>query len=341
MSSTKVLRYRNNEVPRQSGEVGRLRVIKGPDQGVIYLVKASSVTLGRGEEVDILINDLKASRSHARLDFTTEGWVMSDLGSANGIFFHGQYVRNFPVVSGEHFTIGESIFEFFDANESTRVLTAPLRPAAEVDHMDQALAAQRMKIQGFSKAAHEAQPANAGKKKPPIVLIVAGLAGIYFCFDDIKAFIDPPTNQKPPAQQVKKEEGEHEALSSYLPVGVSRDVEKTAEQYYRQGFREFREGNYLRAKAQFELALQVNPSHQQARHYLLGSEKEIENEIKLMIGAAQKATVAGRLREAKGYYETAMRLMYYDRSNPDFIECEEAANKIKNELSRMPAGSGE
>ena len=35
--------------------------------------------------------------------------------------------------------------------------------------------------------------------------------------------------------------------------------------------------------------------------------------------------------------ETAMRAMFHDRSNPDYIESEEAVKKINETLGRMPA----
>lgn len=331
MSSSKVLRYKNTEVPRQTGEVARLRVLKGPDQGMIYVMKESSISFGRGDEADVMISDLKASRAHARLDYTRDGWVMNDLGSANGIFFQGEYIRKFAITSGEHFTVGETIFEFLTSTESTRILTAPLRTSQDVANLDQALINQRLKVQGLSQAAQTTAQATgqpAKKFNPRTLLLVAALGGIYFYMDQAA----PVASQA--VKKSAKKENDDRSLASYLPVGVTRDVEKTAEQYYRQGFREYREGNYLRAKAQFELALQVNPNHGFARHYLAGAENEITAEIKKMIAGAQKSIVAGRLREAKGYYETAMRLMYYDRSNPDFIECEESLKKITEELNR-------
>ena len=330
MGAAPVLRYKNVEVPRQVGEVARIRVLKGPDQGLIYLLRSSSITLGRGEDAGILISDLKASRAHARLDYTSVGWVVNDLGSANGIFYHGEYVRKFPVQSGEHFTIGDTIFEFLTSSESTRVLTSPLRPAGEMQQQEQALAAQRMRVKSLSQSAQIAPSANEKKSNPRTLLLLAGVGAAYYFM-----FMDTPKPVPAPKKQ-EKVEGSEKTLNSYLPAGVSKDVEKTAEQYYRQGFREFREENYLRARSQFELALQVNPNHVLARHYMISADKEIDTEIKAMISAAQKANVAGRLREAKGYYETAMRLMYYDRSNPDFVECEEGLKDINKELSRGP-----
>jgi pSer/pThr/pTyr-binding forkhead associated (FHA) protein len=331
LGAAEVLRYKNVEVPRQPGEVGRLRVIKGPDQGLVYVMKSSSVTFGRGEEANVMISDLKASRSHARLDYTTEGWVMNDLGSANGILFQGEYVRKFSLNSGEHFTVGETIFEFFTHSESTRVLTAPLRLASEVQEQDHAFMAQRLKVKGLAQGATvEAPPAGTKSTQARTLLLIAAVGGVYYYMN----FMDDPKPRAPIAATKPEKSEAEQALSSYLPATVNKEVGKTAEQYYRQGFREYREGNYLRAKAQFELALQVNPSHEMARHYLMSADKEMEDATHGLMRSAQKAIVAGRLREAKGDYETAMRLMYYDRSNPDFIECEEALKKVDEELTR-------
>ena len=329
MGALKIERYSNSEMERQAGEVARLRVLKGADQGSIFIVKASSIILGRGDEADVRVADLKASRTHARIDYTKDGWIVSDLGSANGIFFQGEYIRKFGLRSGEHFTVGDTIFEFLVSGESTRVLTAPLRSGADVEQLDQALAAQKVRVQAYSKAPKPTVNAATAKKfNPRTLLLMAALGGGYYYMD----MMDAP---KAPVKKVeKKKEEEGQALASYLPGGVGKEVGKTAEQYYRQGFREYRERNYLRAQSQFELALQVNPNHEMARHYLRASEQDIINETKKMTDSAQQSIVAGRLKEAKGYYEAAMRLMYNDKSNPDYMDCEEAVKKINIELER-------
>jgi pSer/pThr/pTyr-binding forkhead associated (FHA) protein len=330
VSTEKVQRFSNSEMERQVGEVARLRILKGVDQGTVFVVKASSVILGRGDEADIRVADLKASRSHVRLDYTKEGWIVSDLGSANGVFFQGEYIRKFALRSGEHFTLGDTIFEFLVSGESTRMLTAPLRSGAEVEQLDHALSAQKLRVKAYSQAPKTAvTAAGAGAKKfnPRSLVLMAALGGLYF-------YMEMEEPAKAPAKPAvkKAEETDSRGLATYLPGGVAKEVSKTAEQYYRQGFREYREKNYLRAKAQFELSLQINPNHELARHYLHAAEQDILTEIKKMIYSAQKAVVAGRLKEAKGYYEAAMRLMYNDQTNPDFIECEEAVKKIVTEL---------
>lgn len=332
MSANKAQRYLKHDLDRQPGEVARLRVLKGPDQGSVYILKSSTAVLGRGEDVDVRISDLKSSRAHARLDYTTSGWMVSDLGSANGIFFQGEYIRKFPLKSGEHFSIGETILEFLGSHESTQVLMAPMRSGREVDTQDRSLSNQKVKVKSYAQPTVLTQPqqANAKKLNPRTLLMLAALAGIYFMMDEG----DPQGTAPKAAAKKEKKKDERDVASEDSEV-VDRSIRKTAEQYYRQGFREYRERNYLRAKQQFELALQVNPNHELSRHYLGIAEQEIIKEIKKMINAAQKAVIAGRLKEAKGYYQAAMRLMYQDQTNPDYIECEDAIKKINEDLEGM------
>jgi len=240
------------------------------------------------------------------------------------------------VKSGEHFTLGETIFEFLTSDQETRILTAPLKKGEEVEQMDLALMDQKMRVQNYSKAPKQpmaAKNSSAGQaSKSRTLLMIGALIGLYFYF----GMGDDAPKAPSKVARKKKDPEKERGLAAESPETVDIEVAKTAEQYYRQGFREYREGNYMRAKAQFELTLQVNPNHGLARHYLMTAEQDIKNSIEKMIEIARKAKYAGRLRESKGFFEAAMRLMYNDQSNPDFIECEEEVKKINKELERMP-----
>ncbi len=344
-AAAKVLRFKNAEVPRQQGEVGRLRVLKGTQDSMIFVLKDSSVTVGRGEECDVMINDIKASRKHVRIDYTKEGWLVTDLGSANGIFYHGEYVRKCHLQSGQHFAIGDTVVEFFAGSEGTQVLMAPARPIAEVMQMDQAYASQRVRVLHSGQAV---KVAPSKKKSNPLVRIALIGMIVYNFQEEIVDFLADVDELKPylkdwglletPQRKKRLAKKKAEETQPVKPPdavdAMSAEVGKTAEQYYRQGFREFRQGNYLRAKAQYELALQVNPAHEMARKGLENAEHEIEAAIKISKASGRKAREAGRLREAKGYYEAAQRLMYFDRANPEYIEAEEELKEINDELSK-------
>ena len=324
----RLLKYRTPDVPRQDGELGRLRILKGAEVGAIYVLKSPSVILGRGDEANIIIGDIKASRSHARLDYTVDGWVMSDLGSANGIFFQGEYIRKFNLRSGEHFTLGETVFEFLLGNENTRALTAPLKDAAELERQDMALAKKKVDLHARVKVS--SAPNKKGNLRT--LLLLGGVGAAYFFM-----FGQDPGNSAQKKSVAAKKNGaaeeEDRGLASYLPGTVNKEVEKTAEQYYWQGFREYMKGNFLRAKESFELALQVNPSHDRARHYLASVNKENADEIKSLIASAKKAKLIGHVQSAKGFCETALRHLYNDQANPDYADCAEI-------LKEMKAGGG-
>ncbi len=59
----------------------------GPEQE--YELSKASVTLGRAMTNDIILNDNRISRSHARLECGPQGCELVDLGSSNGTWLNG------------------------------------------------------------------------------------------------------------------------------------------------------------------------------------------------------------------------------------------------------------
>lgn len=82
-------RFKQSQLPRQQGERVRLKVLKGPDAGVVYVVSGAKAVVGRGDECDVTLSDLRASRLHAELVDVGGTWQVKDLGSANGVVVNG------------------------------------------------------------------------------------------------------------------------------------------------------------------------------------------------------------------------------------------------------------
>ena len=89
----RALRYRQVNVARQNNEMARVRVIKGPDLGSTFVLDHTRFVLGRGEDADVVLTDLKASRHHAEIILDGSHWIIRDLGSANGILCNGVSTR--------------------------------------------------------------------------------------------------------------------------------------------------------------------------------------------------------------------------------------------------------
>jgi hypothetical protein len=98
------------------GDLGapRLRVesAAGLRDGVAYDLSDGAV-LGRGDEVDIQLEDSFASTSHARLMPQGDVVVLEDLGSTNGTYLNGEPLRGpQPLHVGDRIRIGDSEFTF-------------------------------------------------------------------------------------------------------------------------------------------------------------------------------------------------------------------------------------
>jgi FHA domain len=98
------------------GDLGapRLRVesAAGLRDGVAYDLSDGAV-LGRGDQVDIQLEDSFASTNHARLLPQGDVVVLEDLGSTNGTYLNGEPLRGpQPLHAGDRIRIGDSEFTF-------------------------------------------------------------------------------------------------------------------------------------------------------------------------------------------------------------------------------------
>ena len=71
------------------------------------------VTVGRDGTNGIVLAETTVSRRHARFARGPEGTVMlTDEGSANGVFVNGQRVQQATLVPGDQIQIGDNFFRF-------------------------------------------------------------------------------------------------------------------------------------------------------------------------------------------------------------------------------------
>ncbi len=90
----------------------RLIVIKGADEGRQFTLDADVCPAGRDSSSKVRLTDTEASRKHAELVRTPDGWRVRDLGSANGTFVNNQSVRDCLLAAGDHLQIGQTVLVF-------------------------------------------------------------------------------------------------------------------------------------------------------------------------------------------------------------------------------------
>lgn len=110
---------------------------EGPSRRYVFEQQA---VVGRDLDCDIPLTSRSVSRRHALVEKTPDGWVVRDLGSANGTSVGGARVREAPLVTGAAVRFGEvdAVFEI-ESRETTsaeRLISslsiAPVRKARPV-----------------------------------------------------------------------------------------------------------------------------------------------------------------------------------------------------------------
>ncbi len=355
-------RFKQASVPRQPGELARLKVVHGADHGVTFVLTGKKILVGRGEDCDVMVADLKASRRHVEITLEKAGWSAKDLGSANGIFVNGSMAREAKLKSGDTITIGGTTLEFVSSDAATTFLAAPPKSMEQVMADQAKLAAQKDRVRSLGHMGSSSTPALPGpspggamaglqgatavpgmmtgapglggpvgsrprspaSRKNMLLLGAAGLAAFMFLSES-------PSPKKPAAKKAARDGRDPAAL---LPpdVDMSGRTNRAAEMFFKIGFREFREKNYLRAQTQFENALQVSPGHRLARIYLENCRKAIEDEVKFHLEHGKKSQTSGKLRDAQAHYEAVMRILHRDRVNPHYSEARDQLQAVEREL---------
>lgn len=77
-----------------------------------FALDRKSVTLGRGSDNDIVIDDGSASVNHAVMERIDGGYQLRDLGSTNGTKLDGKARDLIPLTDGSSVRIGDVAFDF-------------------------------------------------------------------------------------------------------------------------------------------------------------------------------------------------------------------------------------
>jgi pSer/pThr/pTyr-binding forkhead associated (FHA) protein len=88
-----------------------LRVDSGIHIGKLHVLRDGRTLLGRAVDVEIPVDDSKASRMHAAIDWQSGFYKITDLGSTNGTFLNGKAVQMSETLTvGDEIRIGSTCF---------------------------------------------------------------------------------------------------------------------------------------------------------------------------------------------------------------------------------------
>ncbi|MHC4664126.1 MAG: FHA domain-containing protein [Planctomycetota bacterium] len=103
-----------------------IRVINYDDTGteivreVISLGEKDQFSIGRSQNADIKIMDIKVSRSHSRIERRAEKFYIVDLGSRNGTYVNGERITTHELINGDNIKVGFSILRYEEPEPEVR-----------------------------------------------------------------------------------------------------------------------------------------------------------------------------------------------------------------------------
>ena len=101
-----------------------LVVQEGQLAGRRWPMDRGSLTIGRGEECEIVLPDRQVSRKHVRVVREDDGFYVEDLGSKNGTYVNGMPVRDrVKLQDGDEIQVALSVRMLFVGADATLPLT--------------------------------------------------------------------------------------------------------------------------------------------------------------------------------------------------------------------------
>jgi len=110
-----------------------LYIINNDGRIYSFPIRKKEITIGRNKENDITFVDSTVSRHHARIIMTSEGYLLTDLGSFNGTKLNGESIQSVVLQQDDLIRIGHNKLTFLAREKSQPSLRASLvlTPEAE------------------------------------------------------------------------------------------------------------------------------------------------------------------------------------------------------------------
>jgi len=309
----------NYEKPKKPGRYFCLVCLTGANKGLSYYFSGKRVVLGRSDENDIQVSDGKSSREHAELTVFSNEYVVTDLGSHNGLYVNDLKVSQHHLVSGDNIIIGQTVYKYssFEVEEVKTLTLVEEEDDEKVDLREDAIEAE------------DRPPAKKNKR-----VLVYGLVGLLVAFFLLDS---GGTGKKGQLRKRKvKQLSELKVEKAVVYDIEDKDVRDKLTAFIHRGQREYREENYFRAIEQFEMALILVPNHGQASFYLRKSQDSLREYIKQMEAKAEQETASLRYRAALNQHCSIIAFLQNYPEDDRYVKAEKNINVLEEKIGYAP-----
>lgn len=306
-----------SQIALQSRAKYTISIVSGPNKGDEYQLLSQSITIGRSDENDIILDkDKKASRNHAQIDISSMGITVKNLSENNKLRVDGKTVSRSDLRNNSVIIVGSSKIKF---TVELLMSTAPVNNNFSL--------AQHNPDSHFESISQEQQHVHAVEEKKKSNLIFVSIIAIVvisaaFVFsqgtktfnpleiqstDDIEANIET-------ANDLRSEEAK-----IFKQKGLNTKEFQDAQSNYIKGFRDFKKGQYERAISSFHACLSLYPKHQLCQRYQKLSYKKHDELIQYNMMLGKKYFDQGQYQACRATFRNAM-IMINDRNGKIYKE---------------------
>ncbi|MES2965220.1 MAG: FHA domain-containing protein [Bdellovibrionota bacterium] len=279
-----------------------ISVRQGPDKGASYQLLPPKVTIGRGTENNVVLNDPRVSRAAALIEFTMEQITITDLSSREAIAVNGRKSKTASIKNGDAIAIGETEFLFIveaiQMPGPSALATVPRQGAGMPANMPFPPPQQGgFQTPGFgggqqrpfeTPRARPQRGSNEGGGKMvfygALVVVVGGLVW-FLSQDQANRRIEQELRTESAMERdIKTSEERTETIikkRSFASVEDKTRYEE-AQKHYLMGFRDYQDGQWGRAMRSFETAYTIDPMHELSQRYFRLAEKQRDETVALL-----------------------------------------------------------
>jgi pSer/pThr/pTyr-binding forkhead associated (FHA) protein len=286
----------------------------GKNKGLVYYLKGKRVVLGRSDKIDIQVLDTKSSREHAELTKFQSTYIVTDLGSQNGIIINDLKVSQHQLIDNDKIIIGQTVYKF----NVIKVEDDLLEDDDEDD--DEEEDDEEEDYEEVKPKKSKKKEAESAKRKKMIYAVVGVVLLMMFLPSEESG------KKKKAPKIVEKEDKSLAQVLSQRNKNYDRETEEKIGVILHRGYRELREKNYMRAIEEFSMALILSPNHGRASAYLEKSKMLLDAQVKSQFNKAKREIDSLKYTKAVRIYCSILR---YLQEKPEDERYKRADKEIK------------
>lgn len=286
-----------------------LEILDGPDKGAQFQLTAGDITIGRGENNDVILHDPRCSREHAVLRITSQAILIEDRGSSTGVLVDGQKSSRAFLSNGSKIVIGSTTFLFKKVTKTPSLReTKPYLSPHETPHVPKRKSGvDPNKIRFYG------------------ILGVVILIGLFLFSTNTpkKLEVKTPTIDEEIELSKKRQES---LIKDQLQSGKASRQYLDAQAAFTRGLRDYREGLYKSAVISFSAAIAIYPEHPTARRYLKLAQLKLDEQVQFLMNEGTRFMEQNKYQHAKASFKNVMILLN-DKDNKVYQEALEKHNE--------------